>query len=323
MILSALALACGISLTSCKDDTQPRLQTPAEGSFKVFEPALNNYTYVLDPSSVIELVTSQPEYGLGTVTQYQVQMSLDETFTDAVLGGDGEVVTPANYRILTTVGHQAKIQVKGRELAVAYCSLNGINVEADLDKWTPAMAAATPMYVRVFAYVVDPHNPDGIALNSGIYSNVVKLNSVKPYLAINVPAQIWLVGKPQGWNVNSDAMPLDESEAGIDSNIYSANYLMVGGSDGVGGGFRFYKELGQDAWGEDGAFPSIGSNANDGDNLKIDMSEDNDFTYEGPCVAGKGNWNVEGWPVEGKWMKLIVDLNAMSVSFKPGEDPNE
>lgn len=320
-ILPALAAVCALSLTSCKDDTQPRLQDPTPGTFKVYEPAMNNYVYYLDPESTIDLVTSQPNYGLGLVTQYEVQVALTDEFKDAVLeegvDTDGNPVvtekTPATYQVLPTVGHQAQIKINGNEMAIAICSMLGIKDENDLNLWTPAISGVREVYVRVRAFIPDPKEKNGEAAGSSILSNVVKLNQVQPYLAINVPAKIYLIGSPQGWDVAKGTMPIDEAEAGIGSDIYSGVYQIENGAL-----FRFYKELGD--WGNDGALPSIGSGPEDNTKVVAQMDvEDNPGLFEGDCTPGKGSWEIAGW--DGSWLKLTVNLVNNTVSFQATEAP--
>ncbi|MDE5774656.1 MAG: SusE domain-containing protein [Muribaculaceae bacterium] len=325
-ILSVLTAVAALGLTGCKDDTQPRLQDPTPGTFKVFEPALNNYTYYLAPDATIELVTSQPDYGLGTVTQYELQACLSEDFKEATVDpATGEVANEANYQILTTVNTQARIQMSCQELAVAMCALYGITTDEDVDKWDVTAANGLkpsdvqPVYIRVAAYVADPKTPTGYATGSYITSNVVKLNSVKPFFAVRVPAEIYLIGKPQGWNIESGEMALTEAENGIGSDIYTGVFefdseILASG----GGGFRFYKEL--DNWGDNGAYPSIGANANDGDNTKVTLDEES-LSADVDVVAGKGNFQIENWP--GGWMKMTVNLVDMNANFKPGDAPTE
>lgn len=320
-VLSVLAAVTALGLTGCKDDTQPRLQNPAPGSFEVYEPALNNYTYYLDPESTIELVTSQPNYGLGTITQYEVQVALTDQFVDAEVNAEtGEVTREANYQVLPTVNTQAVIQVSCKELAIAMCALHGILTNEDADKWdNPVVNGVQPVYFRVAAYVADPKEATGYVPGSYILSNVVKVNKVQPYFAVNVPKEIYLIGNPQGWAITDGSMVLSEAENGIDSDIYTGTFdfdseIIAPG----GGGFRFYKELGD--WGNDGAYPSIGANANDGDNLEVTLDPET-LSAEAVVVAGKGNFQINGWP--GGWFKITVNLVNMTAAFGPGEEPAE
>lgn len=316
LILPALALLTALSFTSCKDDTQPRLQTPPANSFKIFEPAMNNYIYYLTPETTIEIVTSQPEYGLGVVTSYEVQVSLDGKFEDAVTDKEGNITKEATYRTLPTIGNQAKIQILGKELATAMCSMHGINVEEDADKWdNPAINGVQPVHVRVHAFIPDPKEPSGYAPGSSIISDPIVIKRVQPYFAVNVPKIIYLIGNPQGWDVANGDMPLSEAENGIGSDIYTGHYN-VSQDDLGGGGLRFYKELGD--WGKDGQYPSIGAAAADGENVEVPLDPE---TFEASivCVAGKGNFEVTGWHTEKAWMKFTVNLVNMTVSFGPGE----
>ncbi len=318
-VLPVLAALAAFSLTSCKEDTQPRLQDPTPGSLKLYEPAMNNYTYYLAPESTIELVTSQPAYGLGVITNYEVQVCLTENFEEAVVDAEtGEVTREANYLALPTVNTQAKVQVSCKELAVAMNALHGITTNEDIDKWDdPANSSAQPVYVRLAAFISDPSSKTGYVPGSYILSNVVRLNSVQPYFAVDVPKIIYLIGNPQGWDVNKGDMPLSEAANGIGSDIYTGTFDLT--SDDIssgGGGFRFYKELGN--WGDDGAYPSIGANANDGDNLKVTLDEET-LSAEVVVVAGKGNFQIENWP--GGWMQMSVNLVNMTATFGPGEEP--
>lgn len=281
----ALMVILGATFTSCKEDTQPRLEQPTE--FVLNTPPMANETYVLEEyngdATQIYLTVSQPNYGLGTVTNYEVQLSKTEDF--------------AVYQSLLTVNTQAQIQCDGYEWSVAMNALNGITTEEDADKFT---GEAEEICVRVRAYVPN-------AEYSSICSNVIKLN-VQPYFAVRAPGKIYVIGNVSGWDINNGAIYLSEPDNGIGSHIYSGEIEFT--SEQASSGFRFYTELG--SWGNDGALPSIGANANDGDNATVAL--DDDSYYSGPCVYGKGNWNISNWP--GGKLKITVDLNEMKVYFQ-------
>ena len=281
----ALMVILGATFTSCKEDTQPRLEVPTE--FVLNTPPMANETYVLEEydgvATQIYLTVSQPNYGLGTVTNYEVQLSKTEDF--------------AEYQSLITVNTQAKIQCDGYEWSVAMNALNGITTEEDFDKFT---GEAEEICVRVRAYVAN-------AEYSSICSNVIKLN-VQPYFAVRAPGKIYVIGNVNGWDINNGAIYLSEPDNGIGSHIYSGEFEIT--AEQASSGFRFYTELG--SWGNDGELPSIGANANDGDNANVSL--DDDSYYTGPCVYGKGNWNITNWT--GGKMKMTVDLNEMKVYFQ-------
>lgn len=273
----------GATITSCKEDTQPRLEQPTE--FILNTPPMASQTYILSEDSEgkpgeIYLTCSQPNYGMGVVTHYEVQVSDTEDFSV--------------FQSLLTVNTQAKITCSDYEFAVAMNALKGVTSEDDIDKYD---GSARDVYVRVRAYI------PGCDYSS-INSNVIKLN-VKPYFAVRAPGKLYVIGDVGGWDINNKALYISESQNGIGSKIYSGVIAFT--SEQAENGFRFYTELG--SWGDDGKLPSIGSNANDGDNLTISLDENGE--YSGPCVAGKGNWKLSGWA--GGDLKLTVDLNTMKV----------
>lgn len=281
----ALLTILGATFTSCKEDTQPRLEKPTE--FVLNIPPMANETYVLEEydgvATQIYLTVSQPNYGLGTVTNYEVQLSKTEDF--------------ATYQSLLTVNTQAKIQCDGYEWSVAMNALNGITTEDDADKFT---GDAEDIYVRVRAFI--PH-----AEYSSICSNAIKL-TVQPYFAVRAPGKLYVIGNVNGWDINNGDIYLSEPDNGIGSKIYSGEIDFT--AEQASSGFRFYTEL--HSWGNDGALPSIGANANDGDNANVALDDDN--YYAGPCVYGKGNWNITNWG--GGKLKITVDLNEMKVYFQ-------
>lgn len=107
---------------------------------------------------------------------------------------------------------------------------------------------------------------------------------------------IYLVGDPQGWDIDGDSMPLNETEEG--SGVYDATYNIASGSPYL----RFYTALGN--WDAN----SIGAQVPDkGVTITFENGQ-----YEGACVNGKGAWNFD-WAGGDLYMK--VDLNKMTVYF--------
>lgn len=309
--LSALALVTGLSLTSCKDDTQPRLNPAVDGTFKLYEPANNNYTYDLrDNSFVLTLTTNgQPDYGVATPTNYQVQVSLDDKWEEAVMDpNSGEIAVYPTYYSLPTVNTQSVIEASALELNQAITYLEGIHEEGQEDLYD---SSARPIWVRVRAYISDPASEDGYVSYSQIYSNSVKINRVQPAStpSLPLPAKLWVIGKYQDWNIDGNAktITVDEKENGIGSDIYTGYlYYDTGLADNM---FRFYSALGD--WENN----SIGSQVDDNP-IQITMETEGGVTfYNGDCVAGKGSWQITNFPVTAGWLKLTVDLNTMTVNF--------
>lgn len=110
VILAFMAILLGFTFTSCKEDTQPRLSKPT--NFVLNTPPMADQLYVMSATSTINLTVSQPNYGLATTPQYQVEIArtadgfetgeyctLPSTTTDAkiVVGGEefcGDTPTP-------------------------------------------------------------------------------------------------------------------------------------------------------------------------------------------------------------------------------------
>lgn len=274
----ALALVAGTSLTSCKDDTEPRLEKPTE--FVLNTPSMANQTYVLTADNGIDLAVSQPNYGLGVVPNYQTQISFTEDF--------------AEYADIESLSQQAQIHLNGEELAQAMCKLMGYDSN-DTEHFYSS--DARKVYFRVHAFVSNCDYSD-------ITSNVIAL-TVVPFKAVKLPARIYVIGDVNGWDINSGAVYIEENAVG--SNVFVGTIEFT--HDQAAAGFRFYQTLG--AWGDDGKLPSIGSNANDGSNASVALDGG---VYTGACVAGKGNWNITNF--DGGKLKLTVNMNTMKVTFE-------
>lgn len=327
IILGALALMTAVAMTSCKDDTQPRLQPAAEGTFKLFEPANNNYTYDLtDPNFTMTLTTSgQPDYGLATPTSYQVQISLDNTWEEEVVDPETEeVVKYGTCYNLSTVNTQSVITVLSQEINYAITYLQGVYDEDMVDKYDPSVCS---IYARVRAYVADPGAPNGYVPYSQVYSNSVKINKVQPsYTAtLPVPGVLYMIGAYQKWDINGNAYTrtVTEAENGIGSKIYTG-YLYLDAADiatyydtAYPYQFRFYRELG------DWEHNSVGAQVDDNP-IQVDLTmQDGVLMYSGACVDGKGSWEINNVPAGGAWFKITVDLKAMKVEFAVDEEYSE
>lgn len=283
-ILMALALLIGISFTSCKQDTQPRLNKPTE--FVLNTPPMADQTYILSPENGVDLTVSQPNYGLGVVTNYQTQISFTEDFAD--------------YTNIESISNQAKINISGEEMAQAMCKLMGY---VNNDTENLFSDAARDVYVRVRAYIPNADYSD-------ITSNTIKL-VIKPYKAVKLPGRLYVIGQVSGWDINNGAIFIEEPANAIGGKVYTGVVPFTAAD--AAGGFRFYESLG--SWGDNGQLPSIGSNADDGNNASVEVDEQG--VYKGACVLGKGNWNITNWQ-DGD-MKITVDLNTMKVIFEKAQ----
>lgn len=311
-IFRAFLLVAGVAmLASCKDDTQPRLKAPT-GGFELYTPAENNYTFYLEEGATIKLTTSgQPDYGVATPTQYEVQISFlaDESqWKPQVDDEDGNELEAGTYYAITTVNTQSIIQVNATEMAAGMCYLMGIREDEDSYKYDPS---ARPVYVRVRAYVKDPKEPEGFVPYSQIYSNVIKLNSVQPYLVVPKPGVLYAVGEYQGWTINGSnpaTATVTEEENGIGSQIYTG-YMTAAQVNA--GGFRFFKGTAED-WDAANKL-SVGSQEADFTQEDVEME---DGSWSGDVyVGGLGNWVFVGYPEDGPNIKVTVNLKAKTIEF--------
>ena len=278
-------LVAVLGFSSC-EDTDPQYQNPTK--FVLNTPALANQLYELSADGTIDLSWSQPDYGYAATAAYYVQVSLDGTDSTFVECGTKYV--------------RCYAQVKASEVAEAICKLRGIESEDDYTD-----EPARKVYFRVRALI------DGIE-GSEILSNVIALNQVKEYCAIQSPGYIYLIGNVGGWTgpdaANADALAkwrLFESATAIGSKIYSGVFDMPPSSTMLddkgnlqGLLFRFYTEL--NGW-DGGA--SVGMQVDDNP-VAIQLV---DGMYNGTLVApGKGSVQILDWA--GGSMKITVNLSG-------------
>ena len=271
-------LVAVLSFTSCEADTEPRYNDPTGVTLNT--PALAAQYYELTENGTLDLSWSQPDYGYAAAATYKVSVSLLEDFCEAMQ--------------LSTEHKLCYAQVSGKEIAEAICKLRGI---ANEDDYTDEPARA--VYFRVRAYI------NGIE-SSEIVSNVIKLDQVKEYCAIQSPGYIYLIGSVGGWTGpdagNAGALAewrLFEAADAIGSKMYSATFNMPAGSLT----FRFYTEL----TGWDGG-ASVGTQVDDNP-ITVDISSG---VYGGSLVApGKGSIQIDNWDCSP--MKITFDMNVKTV----------
>ena len=282
-ILMAMAAVAAVGLTGCSEDTDPKLGVPTE--FVLNTPPMADIEYVLTPECTVNFTVSQPNYGVATTPDYTIQIAKS-----------AEAFEANEFQTVNFSTKSAKIEVPGNEFALAMCSLYGYDSEENFSD------EAKPVYVRCHAKV-------GAADFSEINSNVICLKSVKPYFAVQLPDEIWLVGQPEGWATEKKPeWALYETEVG--SLIYEGTFEIPAGQFQ----FRFYDDFdASDPWN----YFSIG--AQNADNpVDITMT---DGVYTGPCVydpktkeAGKGSWQISDWA--GGMVQITVNLGTKQVKFQ-------
>lgn len=283
------ALVALLATSSCKQNTEPRYQEATK--FDLNTPAMAQQYYNLTPDGVIDLNWSQPNWGFAAVGEYQVEVSLVSDFTTPNLNGEAFYALPTTYS-------SCSAEVSMEELAIAICTLRGITKEEQyVDE------PAGKVYFRVAGSVPQ-------VANSTIHSNVICLDQVKCYCAVQSPGKIYLVGAPEGWK-GPDASAADhyadwalyEADDAIGSKIYFGTFDIPAGN----ATFRFYTAL--TGWDAD----SYGSQADDN---PLDY-EFVDGEFAGTLVKGKGSFNFPGWT--GGKMDITVDMNTMKIIIKAVE----
>jgi hypothetical protein len=144
--------------------------------------------------------------------------------------------------------------------------------------------------------------------SAGAYAEVSESNllptlytSAEVPVVISYPEKIWLIGQPEGWDINGkDEWTLSQESEGVYSGTFTINK-----GDGM---FRFYTAVG------DWETNSIGAQETDNP-VDIELSEG---VYSGSAVAGKGSWNLSTW--EGGQLDITVDLVNMTVRFAAATD---
>ena len=292
-----MTAACAMmAFSSCQQDRDPVYHAPHEGSFSLYVPAMQEQYINLTEGALLDLTTSgQPHYGYSAVAIYGAEMSLTKEFEDP----------QTIIELKPTNVNQSAITVKQEDVASGICDLLGITSEDEYYTKYPDGFQPMEVYFRASCHL------EGVE-DSWIYSNVVSYNKITPYFAVAVPGYIYMVGDPNGWNINAGPeWRLYEPANAIGSKVYSGVFHINAGSQY----FRFYTEIGD--WGNDGALPSIGSHPVDGDSSEI-IWEDGSFTYQ--AVPGKGSWFTPAdWA--GGDITMVVDMSDMSnitVTFYEG-----
>ncbi|MCM1005521.1 MAG: SusE domain-containing protein [Prevotella sp.] len=268
-VLMALTVLLSMAFTSCKEDTQPRLERPTE--FVLNTPALADNTYVLSANDGVELSVSQADYGMGIVPTYTVEVATKADKSDAK-------ALPEQYT-------NARFTVPGESLSLALCEQLGYVSEETFSN------KAVPVYVRVISSVAGCDY-------ATIASNWIELKSVQPYFAVKLPDNIWVIGQPTGWDVASSDMVLTETE--IESRIYQGTYYIAAGEFQ----FRFYDQLGDwSSWsiGAQDEDNPVDISFTDG------VYEGPAYLGGAGDEKGKGSWQVADWA--GGTVKMTVNLS--------------
>lgn len=296
-LYASLFLLLGTAFTGCKEDTQPRMDVPTE--FVLNTPPTANETYVFRSNdNNIIFTVSQPNYGVATTPDYQVQIakSVEDFETWDYLVAENNYDTDSVYLgtdslpYVVTLDPPVTTATITIEAAV-FCE--GVNTlyGMDLDNYSE-----DPVQVAVRVHAWMPNAPQ-----SSIFSNIIVLPKVSSYIPLSDPRDLFLIGQPQGWNIAESNMIAKET--GIGTNIYKGTFDIPAGAFQ----FRFYSKLG------DWETNSYGAQVEDN---PVDI-EFTDGKYEGDVVVGKGSWQNSNWG--GGAIDVVINLNDMTIEFAASE----
>lgn len=128
--------------------------------------------------------------------------------------------------------------------------------------------------------------------------NTRKITFYAPSLDMSEGRNLYLIGSPQGWNIDGSDMALKE----VAPNVYYGSFDIP--ADAM---FRFYTGLGD--W-ESGSY---GSQVNDS---PVDFAFTGEETSTG-IGSGKGAWHFTGWPGGTMYMLVCLDRNYVVFSADP------
>lgn len=307
-IIAALAVV-GSVFTSCEKDNneEPKAQQPTDINF-LNTPPTANYTYDLANTETVTITLSQPDYGVGTIPTYAVQLSLSPDFNSVPAEWEytGADATPTNYIELPSVYNKTSIDITARDIADAINGCRGYNQLSQLeeDGYTNYEGS---VYMRVRSYFAGVS--EELTDYYTIISNIICFNQVIGIKSLRMPGYIYLIGDPGGWTgpESGNAAQLEnwklfEADDKIGSQIYSATFDIPAGKFQL----RFYTAL----TGWDGG-DSFGAQESDNP-VNIELNAQG--IYSGSGVMGKGSWQIPDW--EGGEVTMTVNLKAKTVEFK-------
>lgn len=276
-LLVAIATMLFTACDSDRDDN-PVIDTDnMTTEFVLNTPAYAQQLIDLSTSSNVNFTWSQPNYGFTAPTTYSFQLSLDDTWNDAVLDEEGNVTTPATYSDLRGSFVKVSGGVSASDINRAVVELSGWETEEDIP-------ASLPVYIRCKAVLSTQAIP-------AVFSNSVKINVVPSFsVAPSFAEFIYMMGNFNGW---TDPVPMRSltDENGDFTGVYRCfNYL--------DGGFKFRPNA--DNW--DGDF---GQN-NDG--------ELGELIVEGEKDCNTENF-VDTW-APGFYM-IEVNISEMKLTVTP------
>lgn len=285
--MAMAAVALGFS--SCSEDKDPVYTPPTQ--FVLNTPVMTDQYIELAEGGTLELVASQPDYGYSAVANYSAEISMTEDFATF------EEIVPTDQ-------HQARMTFKQEDIALAMCTLLGVEGEDSYKEMFPDGMPYATVYFRAVCQL------DGVA-SSLIKSNVVSYNNLKGYLAVATPGYIYLVGSPEGWSgpdaanaAHYASWRLFEPDNAIGSKVYVGKFELPASPM-----FRFYTQL--TGWDADSYGYQVDDSPTDFDLV--------DGSFTSPIISGKGSFNFPNFA--GGEVTMVVDMsdpNNMTFTMTEG-----
>jgi hypothetical protein len=279
--------AFAMLFTACDSDRDdnPKLgPNHTASTFVVNESSLADQYIQLSSDNTVNLTWSQPDYGINTVVNYQIEVGLNN-----------------KWEQLETSFTSCNVQISGEEIAKAICKIDGFATEDDY-----VDMGFRQIDMRVIANIQTTQSE--IIPGTTITSNVVSFKHMAAYCNIPSKATLWVIGSCCGWPEPSPSKKDDLVAGGwfimeteIGSKIFEGDVEMPAGDLT----FRFYAKL----TGWDGG-DSYGFKVED-EATEITLTNN---VYAGNGMTGKGSWFISGFP--GGTMHLTVDMNKNTVKFE-------
>jgi hypothetical protein len=281
-----LFAAFAMLFTACDSDRDdnPKLgPNHTASTFVVNESSLADQYIQLSSDNTVNLTWSQPDYGINTVVNYQVEVGLNN-----------------KWEQLETSFTSCNVQISGEEIAKAICKIDGFATEDDY-----VDMGFRQIDMRVIANIQTTQSE--IIPGTTITSNVVSFKHMAAYCNIPSKATLWVIGSCCGWPEPSPSKKDDLVAGGwfimeteIGSKIFEGDVEMPAGDLT----FRFYAKL----TGWDGG-DSYGFQ-------KDDTATDFEFAdgvFKNSIMKGKGSYSFPNFT--GGTLDITVDLKKNTVEF--------
>ena len=325
-ILAGLMMLLVMMFTACDDDLSknPTLQSPS--TFKLNTPSYAAANVNLANSDSLSFTWSQPDYGFPLASEYQVEISTANKWTNSVDAAEADKTgnTVADYAAVGETTNLCNQNVSASAFAKALEQLN---------KWTTdAVPATQTVYARVKSTVK----------GSSVYSNIVTLTVVPYYVELKdaAPAIYYLIGGCIGdgkWsnvdasNIGGSIIPMHAIAGETYDKKTGTGKIEYVGYFPAGGEFKILKTIGdwnygfcKGEWKDDTYVPSYRNGGDDPGNIKLDEAGYYDIivnTADNTCAIKKYTKSVSKYTSmaipgsENSWSTTADPMTAVSTFY--------